>query len=150
MKKVILVFLLLVVTSNVTFAYEVGDKIDDSVATKIGSVTGKVTIVDFFASWCASCEKELPLINKINAEKLDNVQIIGIDTDEEVSEGIAFQERLKVNFKVINDDKHILVNKFSPYGMPALYYIKDNKVQKIIFGAIDDIDKVIKKDLKGM
>lgn len=150
MKNVLGIFLLLVVTSNVTFAYKVGDTIDEATATKLGTVTGKVTIVDFFASWCASCAKELPLINKLNDEKIEKVQIVGVDTDEEVSDGIAFQKKLKLNFKVINDDKHLLVNKFSPYGMPALYYIKNNKVEKIIFGAIDDIDKVIKEDIKGM
>lgn len=150
MGKKLTIFLVLMIVPSITFAYKVGDRIDESVVAKIGDSSKKIILVDFFASWCSSCEKELPLISKLNNENIENINIVGIDTDDDKVAGLAFQKKLKLNFKIINDDKHLLVNKFSPYGIPALYYIKDNKVKKIIFGAIDDIDKVIKKDIEDM
>lgn len=149
MKKIFTLISLLIITNS--YAYKTGDKVDD-IFYKMSKTNPKnMVIVDFFASWCASCEKELPLINNFyKNNKNENVKVIGIDTDEDVNEGIAFQKKLKINFNVLNDNNYTLVNKFNPKGMPALFYIKDSKVVKVIYGAVDNIDQVITKDLESL
>jgi cytochrome c biogenesis protein CcmG, thiol:disulfide interchange protein DsbE len=150
MKKKCLSFITcLAITSNL-FAYNVGDTIDDGTAKALNIESG-VAVIDFFASWCISCKKELPLIQKINEELLSSgVKIIGVDTDEDKNEGIIFQKELGLKFPIYNDTKQEIVSKFEPVGMPAIYYVKDKKVIKTIFGAVDNIDKVIFNDLKGI
>lgn len=147
MKKLLVVFLIFFTQ---TYAYKVGDKIEDSIASKLNLGEG-ITIVDFFASWCVSCKKELPLVNKLSKELNENkVKFVGIDTDEDIEEGITFQKELKLKFFVFNDKDQEIVSKFNPLGMPAIYYIKDKKIVKKIFGAVDGIDKVIKKDISSL
>lgn len=145
MKKIISSILLL---SNL-YAYQEGDIISDSMASHLGCKDNKVYIVDFFASWCGSCKKELPLISKANT-KIDKskVEIIGIDVDKDISKALAFQNSLKLNFKVINDPQNLIISEFSPIGMPTLYYIKNKKVIGIVTGAVDDIDEKILNDIK--
>jgi cytochrome c biogenesis protein CcmG/thiol:disulfide interchange protein DsbE len=141
--------------ANSTFAYQVGDAVDTTTASKLGLNSDKTYVIDFFASWCGSCKKEIPLISIANS-KIDNdkTQIIGVDVDKNIQDGINFQNKLKeknrLNFKVINDPKGEIISKFSPIGMPTLYYVKNNKVLKIITGAVDDIDNAILNDLKAM
>lgn len=150
MKKIIYITLIVLLSSMNTYAYEVGDTVDSEIASQIKLGKG-LTVVDFFASWCVSCEKELPLVNKLS-EELDekNVKFVGIDSDEEIDEGLEFQKKLGLKFFVFNDEKQEIVAKFNPLGMPAIYYIKDKKVVKIIFGAVNHIDEVIKQDIKGL
>lgn len=149
MKYIIVCFLLL---TNL-LAYQKGDVISDSMASHLGLKEDKVYVIDFFASWCGSCKKEIPLISKVN-EQIDStkVEIIGIDVDKDVKEGIKFQESLRIdgtlNFRIINDPQNLIVSEFNPIGMPTLYYIKNNKIIEIITGAVDDIDEVILNDLK--
>ncbi len=151
MKTAILSFFLL---TNL-IAYDKGDTISDSMASYLGCNENKVYIIDFFASWCASCKKEIPLISQVNT-KIDpsKVEIIGIDVDKDVHAGIKFQEKLKdaneLNFRVINDPQNLIISEFSPIGMPTLYYIKNKKVIEIITGAVDNIDEKIINDLKKM
>ncbi len=142
-------FLVFSLFATLLSAYEVGDKLDDSLAKKLNLGNG-ITVVDFFASWCVSCKKELPLVNNLS-KSLDEkkVKFIGIDTDEELEEGITFQKELGLTFSVINDTKQEIVAKFNPLGMPAVYYIKDKKIVKKIFGAVPHIDTVIKNDIKS-
>jgi len=136
-------------------AYNQGDTINDSMASHLGMKSDKLYVVDFFASWCSSCKKELPLVSKIN-KGLDtnSVEIIGIDVDKDVSKGMKFQEKLKsegsLTFRVINDPQNLIISEFQPIGMPTLYYIKNRKVMKIITGAVDEIDRVILRDIKEM
>ena len=144
----------LLLLSNL-FAYEKGDTISQDMASHIGCTQNKVYVIDFFASWCSSCKKEIPLISNVN-KKIDKnrVEIIGIDVDKKVQQGIKFQNALradnKLNFKVINDPQNLIISEFSPIGMPTLYYVKDRKIIAIITGAVDNIDEKILSDLKGM
>lgn len=131
------------------FAYKVGDKVDADVMQTLNIDKNKVTVVDFFASWCTSCKKELPLLNKMPIDK-SKVQIIGVDTDKKLSKGQAFQKKLKITFPVYNDTNQTVVKKFAPFGMPALYYIKNGTVVKIRQGALPHIDKKVSKDLKKL
>jgi thiol-disulfide isomerase/thioredoxin len=147
-------FLGLLLLSNL-YAYEKGDTISNGIALHIGATQEKLYIVDFFASWCGSCKKEIPLISKVNKHIDKNrVEIIGIDVDKRVQNGIKFQTKLKennnLNFRVINDPQNLVISEFSPIGMPTLYYIKNRKIVKIITGAVDDIDKVLLQDIKEL
>lgn len=137
-------FLLL---SNSAFAYKVGDRIDSDVTRKLNIDPNKVTIVDIFASWCVSCKKELPLLNSmgLNASK---VAIVGVDTDKELNKGLEFQRSLGLRFFVHNDTDNSVVSKFAPFGMPALYYIKNGVVVKIRQGALPNIDVKVREDLQ--
>lgn len=149
-KSVCILFTTLILISK-TYAYNLGDKVSEEFFIKNNLDSSKIIIVDFFASWCVSCEKELPLVNNLHINnKNNNILILGIDTDEEKEDAISFQKKLDIRFRVINDTNQKIVEEFSPIGMPALYYIKNKKIVKIVFGAVDNIDKVIEKDLKKL
>lgn len=149
MKKLLLITMVLLASTS-TYAYKVGDTVSPEIAKHLKLNKNGVTIVDFFASWCVSCRKELPLINKLSKTIGSNVSIVGVCADENMKEGLAFQKELGLTFYVYNDEKQKVTASFNPIGMPAIYYIKNNKVVKIHYGAIDHIDSVIKKDLVAL
>lgn len=130
-------------------AYDVGDTVDPTVLKTLDVDPNKITLVDFFASWCTSCKKELPILDNMPLDK-SKVEIIGVDTDKKVSKGKAFQQKLKLKMRVYNDPTQKIISKFAPFGMPALYYLKGGKVVKIRQGAIPHIDKKINKDLQEL
>ena len=143
MLKKILPLLCAAMLTNV-HAYKVGDSIDPAIAKQIKLDNSKVTVVDFFASWCVSCKHELPLVDKVNtAMNKKKFEIIGVDTDKDMAKGKAFQKALGLKFRVYNDNKQEIIKAFNPIGMPALYVIKDGKVIDTLMGAVADIDKVL-------
>jgi len=134
---------LYILFSTIVFAYQKGDSIDGS---KLGISSNGVFVVDFFASWCNSCKKELPLIKKLSAK---GVNIIGVDVDENIDDANRFLQEMQLNFKVIKDPKGEIIKRFNPPGMPAIYIIKDGKVVDTIFGAHDNIDSYILSKIGG-
>ncbi len=151
MKNIIWTFLL----GSQLFAYDVGDTISPAMVEHLGLGGEKVYVIDFFASWCGSCQKEVPLIAKANVTLNHNeVEIIGIDVDKKPENAEAFQKALQaegaLNFRVVNDPQNLVIAEFNPVGMPTLYYVKAQKVVKIITGAVDAIDAQIHSDLKKM
>ena len=146
---------LLLFLSSLLLSYQVGDTISSNIQNKLNIKDDKIYIIDFFASWCGSCEKEIPYISKVH-QKIDSnrVEIIGIDVDKDIQKAKAFQEELKsqntLTFRVLNDPQNNIIKEFKPIGMPALFYIQNSKVVHVIYGAIDNIDKVILNDLKRL
>ncbi len=139
----------LIFLSSLLFSYKAGDQISKSLQGKLNITKEKIYIVDFFASWCPSCEKEMPYISKVNnIINKDKIEIIGVGVDENIKEGMAFIEKLNINFRVINDPKNEIIKEFDPIGMPAIFFIKNNRVVDSIIGAKNDIDQVILNKLK--
>ena len=149
------IFLTAILLLSNLLAYQKGEEISPNMATHLGLKADKIYVIDFFASWCGSCKKEIPLISKANL-KIDKskVEIIGVDVDKDINKGIEFQSMFKqegkLNFRVINDPQNLVISEFNPVGMPTLYYIKNRKITHIITGAVDDIDSQILDDLKEM
>ena len=127
-------------------ALEVGDTIPKNIQEELKMDNNKTYIIDFFASWCKSCKKELPLVSEVYNEKV--VEIIGVNVDKKQEDGEKFVKDLALPFPVYYDNKKSMVETFDPMGFPAIYYVKDGKVLHVIFGAVDEIDKQIKEDMK--
>lgn len=133
---------------SVAFSLDIGTKLDTKILEKIGA-TKEIVVIDFFASWCVSCKKELPLIDKLS-KNMQNIDFIGVDSDENKEDGLAFQKELNLDFHIYNDNNQNIIKQFDPIGVPAVYILKNGVVKKMRFGALDDIDKIIKKDISEL
>ncbi|MEA1918520.1 MAG: TlpA disulfide reductase family protein [Campylobacterota bacterium] len=144
MKTLILLSFLL----HSLIAYEVGSKVDEKLVSLLKIDDNRTYIIDFFASWCHSCEKEIPELNRLN-RSLDRsrYELIGVSIDKDIQKAKAFERSLHVSFRVLNDTTHEIVSAFKPLGMPSLYIVKEKKVLHVIIGAVDNINEVIVSQL---
>jgi len=54
----------------------------DGKPTKLTSFGGRPLMVNFWATWCAPCRREIPLLNKIRMQrKAQNAEIVGVAVD---------------------------------------------------------------------
>jgi thiol-disulfide isomerase/thioredoxin len=50
--------------------------------TKLSSFAGRPLMVNFWATWCAPCRREIPLLNKIRVQRRgQNAEIVGVAVD---------------------------------------------------------------------
>jgi thiol-disulfide isomerase/thioredoxin len=149
------IFTLILFAYTLLFSYDKGDTLSDSVVQKLQLKSEKIYVIDFFASWCHSCEKEMPHLSHLNSTLDKNrYEIIGVDVDKDTSKAKAFQKKMrdlnKLNFRVVNDSKGEIIKQFKPIGMPSLYIVQNLKVKDMIFGAIDGIDTIVDEKLKEL
>lgn len=54
----------------------------DGKPTKLSSFGGRPLMVNFWATWCAPCRREIPLLNQLKRERSsENAEIVGIAVD---------------------------------------------------------------------
>ena len=82
----------------------------------LASFRGKAVVVNFWASWCAPCRKELPSLDRLAAKRPDLV-VIAASVDEDKQDGVrAFSghyPHLHLGFASLAE-----VQRFGALGMP--------------------------------
>jgi len=111
------------------------------------SNAGKVALVDFWATWCAPCRKEMPLIAKLEARLRDKgFQLVTISADEPEQEAAAAEFLKKSGIggaaylrRAKDDDKfsHSVDRNWSG-ALPALFlYDRQGQLVKSFSGETD-------------
>ena len=123
-------------------------KVDETAYPKtLALKKGKVVLVNFWATWCEPCRKEMPELSKMyNALKAKGLELITISADEPEDEkaAIAFLSKAGIGDPAYlkqakNDDKFIsgIDAKWSG-ALPALIlYDKTGKKVKVWIGETD-------------
>jgi thiol-disulfide isomerase/thioredoxin len=62
---------------------------------------GKARLVNFWATWCAPCRREIPLLKKIQQEHGENgLQVIGVAVDYQ-EDVVAYAETASFNYPIL-------------------------------------------------
>ena len=79
---------------------------------------GKVVVLQFTASWCSVCRKEMPALeSEIWQEFKDkNFILIGVDLDEPLERVIEFKEKMKTTYPMALDPGGKIFQKFAYKG----------------------------------
>lgn len=68
----------------------------------MGAPSEKIQIINFWATWCAPCVKELPLLEKLNADNTEvNVTLINLDFVDKLDKVNAFITRKNMKAPVL-------------------------------------------------
>lgn len=136
---------------SVDFSWE-----QDGKTIRLSEQKGNVVLLNFWATWCPPCRKELPDLSQISNELKDkNFKMIGISVDENTSALKTFLEKNKLSYTQLHHPNGLL-EKYMESGnqpqnvIPQTYIIdKQGKiVEKIIGGkSKEDFIRIINKYL---
>ncbi|MBP3679201.1 MAG: TlpA family protein disulfide reductase [Bacteroidaceae bacterium] len=93
---------------SVGYIVRVGDlapefemELTDGLKMKLSALRGKVVMLQFTASWCGVCRKEMPFIEKdiwLKHKSNPNFALYGVDRDEPLETVKAFAEKTGVTY----------------------------------------------------
>ena len=101
----------------------------------INELRGKVVVLQFTASWCSVCRKEMPHLQKEvwlpNQDK--DFILIGVDYDEPLEKVIAFQKKMETTYPMALDPNGDIFAKFSHKKSGVTRNVVIDQEGKIVF-----------------
>jgi len=91
---------------------------------KLSDFSGKVVILDFWATWCIPCRVEIPhFVELQNQYGPKGLVVIGVSLDEQGPEGVGkFVKQLAVNYPVVMGNEKI-ADAYGIEGFPTTFVI---------------------------
>lgn len=108
----------------------------DGTIVKLSDLRGKVVMLQFTASWCSVCRKEMPHIEADiwNKHKSNpDFALYGVDLDEPAEKIEAFAQQIPVSYPLLLDAKGEIFYQYAEKGAGVTRNVIIDKNGKIVF-----------------
>ena len=109
---------------------------------------GKVVILDFWATWCPPCRKEIPGLVTLQRRYQDKgLVIIGVSLDQQGPSVVKpFMRELGMNYRVVMGDEKIVSDYGGIEAIPTTFIIdRQGKVVTVHQGFTDNANSGIRR-----
>ena len=116
------------------------------------SIKGSVVLVNFWASWCKPCVKEMPSLMRLkNKLASENFKIIAVNIGESKEDILKFKDKIKFDFPALLDLDGKIVIDWNVYAYPTSFIVnKNNKIHYGYIGSLEWDDIEIVDIIKGL
>ncbi len=91
---------------------------------RLSDYQGKVVIVNFWATWCPPCRKEMPSMQRAWEQvKDENIVILAVDVGESEETVFAFLGLAPVEFPLLLDQDSKAITRWPVKGLPTTYVV---------------------------
>jgi cytochrome c biogenesis protein CcmG, thiol:disulfide interchange protein DsbE len=107
---------------------------------ELAGLRGKVVVLNFWASWCEPCKKEVPLLQEVwERHRDEGLVVLGIDARDFRSDARAFVEQYGLTYPIAYDGNGASLGRFGNTGFPETWFMgRDGRlVGEHIIGEFD-------------
>lgn len=108
--------------------------------TRFSELRGKVVLLNFWATWCLPCRKEIPAMEQLYQTYKDRgLVVLAVSQDQAPLATVrSFAEELKLGFPVWHDRDGLVGRQYSVPGVPTSYLIgRDGRIAYKVLGEYD-------------
>lgn len=122
----------------------------DNKVRKLSDYRGHVVAVNFWATWCPPCRKELPSMQETyKALKKTGFRIIGVNVGENWDTVASFLANLSLTYPIVLDTDSSAMEKWNIIGLPTTFIVdKKGRIIYKIAGGRNWNDPAFRKKLK--
>lgn len=96
---------------------------------------GQPTVVNFWASWCLPCRKEMPALQAVHRQLGDRVRFVGVDHTDSRADALALARSTGVGYPSGFDPEGNVAGRYGLGGLPSTVLISaDGRVEAVHLG----------------
>jgi cytochrome c biogenesis protein CcmG, thiol:disulfide interchange protein DsbE len=89
----------------------------------LADLRGTPVVLNFWATWCDPCRRELPALQATAASYGEQVVILGIDEGEAASTVAEFIPQFGLTYPILLDEEFTVGDLYNVRGMPTTFFI---------------------------
>jgi cytochrome c biogenesis protein CcmG/thiol:disulfide interchange protein DsbE len=107
--------------------------------SSLGSLRGKVVVLNFWASWCQPCEQEAPLLERTQTQlRRDRGTVLGVTYLDASPDSRSFVHRYHLSYPNLRDNTGDFAHSYGTDQLPESFIINRNgRIVAISRGEID-------------
>ena len=128
------------------------DCLGGGAAVRLSGLSGKPTVINLWASWCAPCREELPQLAKAHRAYGEKLRIIGIDfADSAPDAALELAERSGVTYPLLVDPDSRTKASLKVIGLPQTVFVDAQgtmvATERVAFRSYADLTAAIEEHL---
>lgn len=124
----------------------------DGRAVDLAQLRGKVVLIDFWASWCPDCIRELPEIKKLDQSyRASGLVVLGVSLDRDREALASFLVKKSINWPIYYDGKgwnNTYAVQYSVHQIPEIWIINKDGIVETTSADISTVDDTVQRLLK--
>jgi thiol-disulfide isomerase/thioredoxin len=85
---------------------------------------GKVVVLNFWASWCPPCLREMPSLERLRVNMAGRpLEIVALDSAETLEEVSAYLSRMKLGFPILLDPDGSNTRRWKVFALPTTFLL---------------------------
>ncbi len=114
------------------------DARDTTKVRKLSDYRGKAVIVNWFASWCDPCKREIPAFQKAQDALGEQLVVLGVDYLEDPDKAVGILDKLNATYPAVLDANAAVADHYRVgRGLPVTFFIdKDGVLQSFKTGEL--------------
>lgn len=119
---------------------------------KLSEFRGDVVMINFWASWCAPCRQEMPLLEDMYKKYNElGFTLLGVNVEEDSSKANDLLREIPVSFPILFDDKNEISKLYKVVAMPSTIMVdRDGKIRYIHRGYLPGYEEEYVKQIKEL
>lgn len=100
---------------------------------------GKVVLLNFWATWCPPCVKEMPSMQRVQDQlKTRGLEVVAVNMGDEVADVEQFLQRVPVQFPILMDLEGEVLKSWRVVAFPTTFILdRDGSIQYALFGGFE-------------
>jgi len=113
---------------------------------------GEVLLLNFWATWCPPCRREIPSMAALHDKYAPHgLKIIAVSVDQNREDLISFMQEYRMPFQVLHDADSAVTRSYGVFRFPESFLIdRDGKVLKHLVGAVDWMSEPMTRTIDEM
>lgn len=95
----------------------------DGTVRKLSDFQGKAVVLNWYASWCDPCQREIPEFQDASVMLADVVTFVGINYQENEQKAVGTMDDLGADFPIVLDSDGKVGEHYRATGLPTTYFI---------------------------
>src|SRR5712691_3815331 len=103
--------------------FRLPDVRDPGATVALSDFRGRPVVVNFWASWCVPCRREMPDLEKVYERVKDRVVFLGVDHEDARADALQFLAETRVRYPIGYDPEGKVARDYGLFGIPTTLFV---------------------------